>query len=212
MQQLQPLESQIKEGLRAIAEPIGGSDSIDKEADMETNISFENVEAYIKENLPELYFARVDPKAVEFEQRFELLCFYCAHYNVKWTCPPKIPKVDYKKVFSEYDQALLLSNLFSVQEDPMKARTESSVKLHRALLDIEGFLLKNGNPVRLSFIGGSCKLCKNDCAKDKCRNPYEARIPLEATTVNVIKLAEQCGIEVKFPVEETIRRIGLILW
>lgn len=179
---------------------------------MEPNISYEMVETYIKENLPEFSFARVDPKSIEFEQRLELLCFYCAHYNVKWTCPPKIPKADYQKVFGEYDHALLVTYQMTVQEDPMKARTDSSVKLHRALLDIEDFLLQRGNPFRLSFIGGSCKLCKNDCAKDKCRNPYEARIPLEATTVNVIKLAERCGIELKFPVEETIRRIGLILW
>ena len=39
----------------------------------------------------------------------------------------------------------------------------------------------------ISFIGGSCKLCKNGCAKDKCNNPGMARIPLEATGVNVIK-------------------------
>lgn len=179
---------------------------------MQPMISYEAVETYIEKNLPKICFARIDPNAIEFEQRLEILCFYCAHYNVKWTCPPKIPKADYKKIFSEYDKALLVYSRMPTKDDPAKARTDSSVLLHRALLDIEDFLLKNGNAVRLSFIGGSCKLCKNDCAKDKCRNQYQARIPLEATAVNVIKTAQKCGLEVKFPVQDMISRIGLILW
>lgn len=179
---------------------------------MGLTIDYEAVEAYIKENQPNMQTARVDIEDIEFEQRFELLCFYCARYNAKWTCPPRIPKADYKKLFSEYNNALFVYHLLSITNDYEKMRTDSSIVLHRALLDIEHFLLRSGNAVRISFIGGSCKLCKNDCAPDKCRNPYQARIPLEATGVNVIKTAEKCGIEIKFPAVEMIYRIGLILW
>lgn len=175
-------------------------------------ISYEVVETYVKEHLPHIQTTQINIEDIEFEQRFELLCFYCGRYNAKWTCPPRIPKADYKKLFSEYDNAMFVYHFLPIKDDYEKVRTDSSVLLHRALLDIEDFLLKNGNAVRISFIGGCCKLCKNDCAPDKCRNPYQARIPIEATGVNVIKTAEKCGIIINFPVEEMITRIGLILW
>lgn len=179
---------------------------------MELTIDYECVENYIAENLPNMRTVRIDIADIEFEQRFELLCFYCARYNAKWTCPPRIPKANYKKIFSEYSNALFVYHLLPLSDDYEKVRTDSSIVLHRALLEIENFLLSNGNAVRISFIGGSCKLCKNDCAPDKCRNPYQARIPLEATGVNVIKTVEKCGIQIKFPAIEMIYRIGLILW
>lgn len=172
----------------------------------------ECVENYIKENHPAMKTARIAIKDIEFEQRQQILCFYCTRYNSKWTCPPRIPKVDYPKVFAEYNDALLIYHYLPAQDDWQKTRTDSSLILHRTLLDTENFLLRNGNATRISFIGGCCKLCKNDCAPDKCRNPYQARIPLEATGVNVIKTAEKCGIEIKFPVAEMMCRIGLILW
>ena len=64
----------------------------------------------------------------------------------------------------------------------------------------------------LSYIGGSCRLCKSGCGKDRCNNPYLARIPLEATGVNVVESARKYGISIEFPVKEFLIRIGLILW
>lgn len=179
---------------------------------MGPTISHSSIETFIRENLPDMHTARIAIEEIEFEQRFEILCFYCARYNNKWTCPPRIPKVDYKKVFAEYDNALLVYNSIPIRDDYEKARTDSTVSLHRALLDVENFLFQNGNSLRISFIGGSCKLCKNDCAPDKCRNPYQARIPLEATGVNVIRTAAKCGIEITFPAVDMLSRVGLILW
>lgn len=184
----------------------------EQEEKVGANVNYADVETFVQENLPHIQTARIAIADIDFEQRNEILCFYCARYNNKWTCPPRIPKSDYKQVFSEYDHALFVYNLLPIKDDYQKVRTDSSVLLHRALLEVENYLLQNGNAVRISFIGGSCKLCKNDCAPDKCRNPYQARIPLEATGVNVIKTAEKCGIEVKFPVVEMISRIGLVLW
>lgn len=200
----QLLGGQSLGGLSPIYLPRGGA--------IQLLIDYPVVEDFVKEKLPHMYTARVNIEDIEFEQRFELLCFYCGRYNAKWTCPPRIPKADYKRVFAEYDQALLVYHTLEVKDDYDKVRSDSSLILHRALLEIEDFLLKNGNPVRISFIGGSCKLCKNDCAPDKCRNPYQARIPLEATGVNVITTAAKCGIDLQFPVTEMISRIGIILW
>lgn len=176
------------------------------------DIPVSSVIAYVEKELPHMKTAEIDIKDIVFEKRNELLCFYCARYNVKWTCPPRIPKADYKAIFDEYTHALFLYLDQPIEDDYEKNRIDSSVLLHKALLQVESFLLENGNAVRLSFIGGSCKLCKNGCAPDKCVNPYLARIPLEATGVNIIKSAETAGVSIVFPVTQFIRRIGIILW
>lgn len=48
--------------------------------------------------------------------------------------------------------------------------------------------------------------------KDKCNNPGMARIPLEATGVNVIKSLDNIGIKIEFPLINKFYRFGLIAW
>lgn len=72
---------------------------------------------------------------------------------------------------------------------------------------------EHNRPMAISFIGGSCKLCKNGCGPERCNQPYSARIPFEATGVNVIKtMEEQTGVKITFPPKDKLERIGLILW
>ena len=84
--------------------------------------------------------------------------------------------------------------------------------LHHTILDLEKYLWDNNNSTAISFIGGSCKLCKNGCGSEHCNNPYKARSPLEATGLNVVKTAEKCGIDINFPPDGAIIRIGMILY
>ena len=155
----------------------------------------------------------VDISTMIFEERVKMNCFYCGKYNSSWRCPPKIPEIDFKKMLSEYD-----SSAFIFVEKPLKdkdysmVRTDSSVELHRALLECAKWLWENNNSTAVSFIGGSCKLCKNGCPQDRCVNPYESRSPVEALGINVVKSAEQCGINIRFPTREYMLRIGLLLW
>jgi len=175
-------------------------------------ISPAQLQQYVQSEFPGFFAAPIEIGDIVFEQRNALLCFYCSRYNNKWTCPPRTPKCDYASVFREYDHALLVGHTEPIGKNYEISRYDSSVQLHRVLLSLENYLLENGNYVRISFIGGSCKLCKNGCAPDKCRNPYLARIPLESTGVNVVKTAGKAGISVRFPVKDAITRIGLLLW
>ncbi len=149
-------------------------------------------------------------KDIVFKKRNAVLCFYCGNYSKKWTCPPKIPDVDYEQVFSEYDNFALLHIKLDSRYD--SSRADSSILLHKELLIMEQILYDNNYPTRLSFIGGSCKLCKNGCADDCCRQPYKARIPLEATGVDVIETCKNVGMEIVFPVGKYLTRTGLIMW
>lgn len=157
----------------------------------------------------------IDRDAIIFEERVKINCFYCARYGTKWTCPPHIPQLDYKKIVMEYEHLLVLvyKRPFK-KEDYDSVRTESTNDLHRKLLDLERILYCNNKSMAISFIGGSCKLCKTGCGKEKCNNPGKARIPWEAIGVNLIKTVENMniGCHIQFPVKDTFYRYGLLLF
>ncbi len=156
----------------------------------------------------------VKTKDIVFEERIKLKCFYCNNYNKKWTCPPKIPKVDYKKIIKEeYTNGLILCYSEEINEDNFEiVRSRTTNKLHGMLLKLEKLLYDNNMVVVLSFIGGSCKLCKNGCNPERCNNPLLARISMEGAGINVIKTVEKLGFKVKFPIENELSRYGLLLW
>lgn len=155
----------------------------------------------------------MNPQDLIFEERVVMSCYYCGKYNSSWRCPPRIPSIDYKKMFSEYEiGAFVWLRLPFNEQTKSEVRRESSVLLHKSLLKIEKFLWNNNNPLALSFIAGSCKLCKNGCGDEKCNNPYNARTPLEATGCNVIESSAKYGISVTFPPVSSLLRVGLIVW
>lgn len=168
---------------------------------------------HVQELYPLIQGREINSDEIVFEERVKMNCFYCGRYDNNWRCPPHIPDVDYKKMITEYKNcAFVYVEMPFGENDYKMIRTESSVYLHRALLMCEKWLYQNNNSTALSFIGGSCKLCKNGCMAERCANPYESRSPVEALGINVVKSAEKVGIDVRFPVTEQMIRIGLLLW
>lgn len=145
-------------------------------------------------------FTKPNPVII-FEERVKLKCFHCSRYSQNWMCPPNIPDLNYLRILNEYDNGLLVWH-------KMEDRKESSIILHKALLEAEKLLWDNNYPLAISFIGGSCKLCDTGCDRDRCSQPELARIPLEAIGVNVIKTS---GLPIVFPPKE-IYRVGLLAW
>lgn len=155
----------------------------------------------------------MSPQDVVFEERVKLNCFYCKHYGLSWKCPPRTPQVDYQKLVREYEHGVFARlELPFTQDDLADVRVRSTNELHRALLKLERYLWDHNRPLALSFIGGSCKLCKNGCGKDRCNHPYEARMSMEAAGINVVKSLEKYGITVAFPPKNTLVRVGMLLW
>lgn len=173
----------------------------------------EEMLSYVRNTFPLIEGRKIAVDKLIFEERIKMNCFYCGKYNTSWRCPPKIPPIDFKKMLSEYENAAFIYICMNLKEkDYSTVRNDSSVYLHRALLLCEKWLYENNNSTAISFIGGSCKLCKNGCAPDKCANPYQSRTPVEALGINVVKSAEQFGIQIAFPAIETMMRIGMLLW
>ncbi len=150
---------------------------------------------------------------IVFEERVRLSCFYCGRHGKNWRCPPNIPDLDFKTVISEYERILLVYRKFPYNDVSYEdVRRDSTVSLHKTLLSAEKYLWKSNVPLYASFIGGSCKLCKNGCDASGCANPASARIPVEALGINVIKTALNAGVEITFPPDKSIMRAGLLCW
>lgn len=162
---------------------------------------------------PKISGKLIEVEDIVFEERTRINCFYCGKYNNNWRCPPRIPDINYQNMMKEFEGAALiyLSLEFS-EKNYQEKRTDSSVFLHKALLECEKYMWNHNYPFAVSFIGGSCKLCKNGCGIEKCNNPYSARTPLEAIGINVVETARKYEIEVTFPPKVEIKRVGMLLW
>lgn len=171
---------------------------------------------YLRSKLVEfddrLQICSIDFKNVVFEERVYLNCFYCEKYDTNWKCPPRIPALDYKKIISEYSNISIVYINMIINNNFDYVRIESTNKLHHALLMLEKELWNSNNSLAVSFIGGSCKLCKNGCAEDKCRQPNLSRIPVEAIGINVIASLKNVGIDIVFPIKDNLSRYGMLLW
>lgn len=174
-----------------------------------------NIEKLLAEYNSNIKFKLINVKEIIFEENVKMQCYYCSKFNNNWRCPPNIPQnIDYKKMILEFTNAALVYIKMDLNQNNNfeDVRRDSSLILHKALLEIESYLWSNNIPNSLTFVGGSCKLCKNGCGKEKCNNPGMARTPLEAIGVNVIKSAEKAGISIAFPPKESLLRVGLLLW
>lgn len=177
------------------------------------NIDITTLQNYIADSFSEVkIIKKVNPSNFIFEERVKQKCFHCVNYKSKWTCPPNIPDVNYVKMFSEYSNAVILKcELDLTNSNFDENRTISTNKIHKALLYLEEQLFKNNEVLAISFIGGSCKLCKN-CPDTKCAYPYLSRMPIEATGCNVIESFKLYGIEISFPLKDKFFRYGLLMW
>lgn len=156
----------------------------------------------------------IEPDKLIFEERVKMNCFNCGKYYTNWRCPGNMPQnINYPKMVQEFENGAFIYLRIPIEEGNYETiRNESSVLIHKALLDLEKYLWDHNESLALSFIGGSCKLCKNGCSTEKCNNPYRARSPLEAIGVNIIKSAALYGIQIEFPPKDFLMRLGLLLW
>lgn len=168
----------------------------------------------IRKSYPQIELFPADMQAFYFEERVKMNCFYCKNYGLNWKCPPRIPQIDYQKMVKEYAHGAFVKIELPFQRDNFQEiRSRTTNDLHHALLKMEKLLWERDCSMAISFIGGSCKLCKDGCGTERCNNPYMARVPFEAIGVNVIRtIEEQTGIHLGFPPKDTLTRVGLLLW
>lgn len=177
-------------------------------------VGIQEIIAAVREKFPNIEGVSINTSELVFEERVKMSCFNCGRYSTNWKCPGNMPQnIDYKAMVNEFENAAFVYLKLPLTESNYNdVRNESSVMLHKAILAMEKVLYDRNCSLVASFIGGSCKLCKNGCGTERCNNPYKSRSPVEAIGVNVVKSASKYGIDISFPPKEYMIRIGLILW
>lgn len=177
-------------------------------------MSVTELQEILKSNYPAMDAVGICPEDLVYEERVRLKCFQCRNYSTNRTCPGHLPPFDYRQIISEYAHMAVIINRTATGGDQVSEVVfrQSGNELHRAMLFLESELLKRGNPLAQSFIGGSCQLCENGCPADRCARPEQARVPWDATGCNVVQTLAKIGIEVVFPPKDYICQYGLFLW
>ena len=169
---------------------------------------------YLHDNCAHAQGVFINPQELIFEENVKMNCFYCEKYGNNWRCPPNLPNIDYPKMMGEYDCGMFVVLTYDIEDSTEYSaiRVDSSITLHKLLLLLEKWMWNHNSSNAISFTAGSCKLCKGGCGKERCNNPAMSRSPLEATGVNVVKSAKKYGIQIEFPTDKKLMRIGLLLW
>lgn len=152
---------------------------------------------------------------IVFDPRTRLLCANgCKNYGIKHTCPPKLSDLDYERIFKYYKNCLWIVRAYDYfsEKDFEILRKKSSRDIHKIILQLEQHYFNKGFYYSTGFIGGSCKYC-DECNIDRCNFPDKARIPVEALGIDLVKTLNKYGLEITFPVRDTMqfKRIGLFL-
>lgn len=170
----------------------------------------EELKEIISSKYPAVEIFPIRKDDLVFEERVRLKCFHCRNYGTKWTCPGRLPQLDFRKIISEYEHAAVVA--YKASGTTAEDVRQAGVALHRAMLGLEAELFKRNNPLAVSFIGGCCELCKDGCNRQACAFPEQARIPWDATGCNVVRSLANIGIRVDFSSQEHLSRYGLIVW
>lgn len=154
----------------------------------------------------------IQTKDLVLDIRTSLNCLTCKRYNQKATCPPNIPSYAYfEKIYEKYNYGIMIGMKWNIEKDYDIIREKSGVGVHRLLLKMEKEAFNFGYYWSVCFIGGSCRICGRDKCAPICKNPKLGRIPLEATGVDVVSTCKKMNIDIKFPVDKEMYRIGLLL-
>jgi choline kinase len=151
-------------------------------------------------------------KELVFDIRAKLKCRECEKYGRVLTCPPYPDDFNIHELLGKYERGLIvtLQYNFGDKKEFDKLRLSSSNKLHGILLALERMAYDLGYFYTTSFIGGSCRLCSEDCSS-KCKFANLIRKPLEGVGIDVVETLKKFGMEIKFPVKRCFHRIGLLL-
>ena len=181
---------------------------------MNTEQHIEELRELVRIEYPEVEIVAIRIEDLVFEERVKLKCLHCRNYGNKWTCPGRLPQLDYRKIVSEYEHAVVVISKVENRQSEVENGVfrQAANTLHKAMLYMESELLKRNHPLAESFIGCNCQLCRDGCPSEGCAYPEQARLPWDAIGCNVVKTLEHIGIRVVFPPQEYIYQYGLLVW
>ena len=130
----------------------------------------------------------ISPASVVTAEWVRLKCqFGCGGYGRRLTCPPYSPTPERTRaVLEEYGVAILVHNPGRGNWKPMK----------RIVSELEREAFLGGNYKALAFGSGPCDLCE-ECNREFCVHPHEARPAMEAAGIDVYATARGNGYPIQ---------------
>ncbi len=181
----------------------------------------------LEKGCPEAKVVPVDKVVVEDRVRLRCMVG-CPHYGKGLRCPPYTPSVDeFRKMLNDYSFVMVVKlkpreiseevlAQYAVKDGKTRLWDQDSsindstgniksdfVKHYESslmdLLELERAAFKSGYVFATVFFAGRCLLCE-ECNVDeaKCLNPSMARPSAEAMGINMMKTAENAGMNLKF--------------
>jgi predicted metal-binding protein len=155
---------------------------------------------------------KINPKQIVFNEKTRLACLSCKNFGTKATCPPYIATTEYfKKIIRAYKNGIIYYELFEADKENWEnLRKESSLKIHKHILDERNKLINASHYFYLALGAGSCKLCPT--CSFPCKKPSESLIPVEGTGIDLVATMKKYNIDIKFPIKDSFYRIGIFLY
>lgn len=160
-------------------------------------------------------YAYISPKDIEFSQEVRDACAenLCGMYGKSWSCPPGAGKwQDLRDHFRSYSHAFLFTTKHEISGWSDRAGMDKARHIHTSTeRTIEKELLDEGEKIEICGAEG-CNLCKECTYPDApCRYPALLHCSMEATGMNVVKLAKDKNIRYNNGTN-TITYFSVIFW
>lgn len=134
----------------------------------------------------------------------------CNAYGHNLMCPPNSLDLDeLREVLTYYEWALLVQIKTPYSDGFLGAK-----KVHELINHLEREANRVESVYAAGFIGGECKLCE-ECvgqgSKEPCRHPFQARPSMEGIGIDVLKTAQNIGMDFKIKDSPELIWNGLLL-
>ena len=159
--------------------------------------------------------AFLTPAAISFCQEVRNACEanLCGMYGRCWTCPPGAGRwQDLRDHYQSYTHAFVFTTKHDLEDSyDVEGMTEGRQAHTRTERAIEAALLRQDKAFEICGAEG-CTLCKTCAYPDApCRHPDLAHRSMEATGMNVVKLAADTGIHY-INGANTVTYFSIIFW
>jgi predicted metal-binding protein len=152
--------------------------------------------------------APIDPADIVIEDDLAKLCRQprCRNYGLSGSCPPHVGGPDtFRQWLKAYRQALAIKIDVPSEILLSEARDEVMQLLHEIAADVEAAAGDMGFPASMAFAGGSCKMlfcgeypdCRVIDQGGRCRHPKWARPSMSGFGINVSRLMQSAGWQLK---------------
>lgn len=143
--------------------------------------------------------------------RLKCLVPQCEFYGACRICPPNLPPVDEIRTALHYfsQGCLAVLKCAAVTREGV---IEVEMTLLEAVEELEKTCWAMGYYRAMGLVVGGCKLCQR-CAplNEPCRHPYRARPSPEGLGIDLTMLARKKNIPLKWPPEDEMVFLGLLL-